>query len=118
MKSINLQRTESLLVELIPQALGELNDSRINSLAILAVDCKNGKYDARVYFDASDYSKDEIKVLESLLKKANSRIKSFCLNATGWYKCPNFTFLADHTLENEIKIENLFKKIQTHEKED
>ena len=57
MKSINLQRTESLLMELIPEALSELSDSRINSLPITAVNCKNGKYDAIVYFDGSDYDK-------------------------------------------------------------
>ena len=32
MKSINLQRTESLLMELIPQALSQLQNSKINSL--------------------------------------------------------------------------------------
>jgi ribosome-binding factor A len=59
-KSINLQRTQSLLMELIPEALSELSDSRINSLAITEVDCKNGKYDARVYFDGSDYNNAEL----------------------------------------------------------
>ena len=61
MKSINLQRTESLLMELIPEALSNLVDTRINSLPITAVNCKNGKYDAIVYFDGSDYEKDAIK---------------------------------------------------------
>ena len=49
MKSINLQRTESLLMELIPQALSQLSNSKINSLPITGVNCKNGKYDAIVY---------------------------------------------------------------------
>ena len=57
MKSVNLQRTESLLMELIPEALSNLDDNRINSLPITAVNCKNGKYDAIVYFDGSDYDK-------------------------------------------------------------
>ena len=48
MKSINLQRTESLLMELIPQALSQLSNSKINSLPITGVNCKNGKYDAIV----------------------------------------------------------------------
>ena len=74
MKSINLQRTESLLMELIPQALSQLQNSKINSLPITGVNCKNGKYDAIVYFDGSDFDKDEVKeVIES--KKANGRIK-------------------------------------------
>ena len=41
MKSINLQRTESLLMELIPEALSNLDDNRINSLPITGVNCKN-----------------------------------------------------------------------------
>jgi ribosome-binding factor A len=110
-KSINLQRTESLLKELIPEALGELNDSRINSLLITDVDCKNGKYDANVYFDGSDYEEAEIRILIQLLNKANSAIKSYCLNATGWYKCPNFTFINDDKLEENKRLEDLFAQI-------
>jgi len=111
-KSINLQRTQSLLKELIPEALAELSDSRINSLTINDVDCKNGKYDARVYFDASDLDKAELKEVNALLRKASSRIKSYCLNATGWYKCPDFKFLKDDTQEKSARIEDLFAQIK------
>ena len=111
-KSINLKRTESLLKELIPEALGELSDERINSLLITDVDCKNGKYDAIVYFDGSDYSDKEIKEIQKVLNKANGAIKSYCLNATGWYKCPNFKFLKDEQLENNKRLEELFEKIK------
>ncbi len=111
-KSINLQRTESLLKELIPEALAELSDYRINSLTITEVDCKNGKYDARVYFDASDFDNNELKEVRSLLKKASSRIKSYCLNATGWYKCPSFEFLKDNNIEKSARLENLFAQIK------
>ena len=76
MKSINLQRTESLLMELIPEALSNLVDTRINSLPITAVNCKNGKYDAIVYFDGSDYDKNEIKeIIASLNKKKLGKSK-------------------------------------------
>lgn len=110
-KSINLQRTESLLKELIPEALSELNDTRINSLTITDVDCKNGKYDAKVYFDGDDFNKDELKQIDQLLKKTSSRIKSYCLGATGWYKCPNFTFLRDDNLEKNNRLEKIFNQI-------
>ena len=110
-KSINLQRTESLLMELIPEALSSLGDSRINSLAITEVDCKNGKYDARVYYDGSDFNKDEIQQIQHLLKKSSSRIKSHCLNSTGWYKCPDFSFYKDDMLEKRNKMEDLFAQI-------
>ncbi len=112
-KSINLQRTQSLLKELIPEALAELSDSRINSLTITDVDCKNGKYDARVYYDATDLDKAEHKEVRQLLRKASSRIRSYCLNATGWYKCPNFEFLADDMVEKNLRMEDLFAQIAT-----
>jgi len=111
-KSINLQRTQSLLKELIPEALATLSDSRINSLAITDVDCKNGKYDARVYFDASDINDAELKEVNSLLKKASSRVKSYCLSTTGWYKCPDLTFLKDKDLEKNARLEDLFAQIK------
>jgi len=111
-KSINLQRTESLLKELIPEALAELSDFRINALTITDVDCKNGKYDARVYFDASDLDSSELKEVNSLLRKASSRVRSYCLNATGWYKCPNFEFLKDKDLEKNARMADLFAQIK------
>ena len=115
MKSINLQRTESLLKELIPEALAELSDFRINSLTITDVDCKNGKYDARVYFDGSDLDNTELKEVKNLLQKASSRIRSYCLNATGWYKCPNFEFVKDDMVEKNKRMDELFAQISNKE---
>jgi ribosome-binding factor A len=112
-KSINLQRTQSLLKELIPEALSSLNDSFINSLTITDVDCKNGKYDAKVYFDGSDYSKEELKIIRMSLRKANGRIKSYILNATSWYKCPNFEFIQDNMVEKNKRIDELFELIKS-----
>ena len=114
-KSINLQRTESLLKELIPEALAELSDFRINSLTITDVDCKNGKYDARVYFDGSDLDNSELKEVKKLLQKASSRVRSYCLNATGWYKCPNFEFIKDDMVEKNKRMDELFAQISNKE---
>lgn len=111
MKTVQLQRTESLLMELIPEALSTLDDFQINSIAITSVDCKNGKYDARVYFDGSDFKQDETKQIINKLKKANGRIKAHILAATGWFKCPNFVFEVDDTLENSKRLEALFSQI-------
>ena len=112
MKSINLQRTESLLMELVPEALSTLSDSRINSLPITGVNCKNGKYDALVYFDGSDFEQKEIPGIISALTKANGRIKSYVLGSTGWYKCPTFKFVKDTSLKSSKNIEDLFRQIQ------
>jgi len=105
-------------MELIPEALSTLGDSRINSLAITAVNCKKGKYDALVYFDATDFDKKEIQTIVSLLNKANGRIKSFCLASTGWYKCPDFKFVEDNMLEQSKNIESLFAQISKSKKEE
>ena len=118
MKSINLQRTESLLLELIPEALSNLMDNRINSLPITAINCKNGKYDAIVYFDGSDFDKNDIKELIALLNKANGRLMTQILASTGWYKCPNFTFLNDTSLEKSKHIESLFTQIRKTKSEE
>ncbi|MFK2822829.1 30S ribosome-binding factor RbfA [Arcobacter sp. YIC-80] len=118
MKSINLQRTESLLMELIPEALSSMADERIRSLPITGVNCKNGKYDAIVYFDGSDFDKNQINQIISLLKKANGRMKSHILASTGWYKCPNFKFVNDTSLEQSRNIESLFAQIKKDKKEE
>ena len=99
-------------MELIPEALASLKDARINGIAITEVNCKQGKYDATVYYDGSDYTKEEQKILNNLLTKASGSIKSYCLSATGWYKCPNFTFKADDKLEESMHLESLFDKIK------
>lgn len=115
-KSINIQRTQSLLMELLPEALSQLSDNRINDLTITEVDCKNGKYDAKVYYDASDFDKKEQQEIQNLLKKANGRIKGYCLASTGWYKCPDFKFVADNSLEKSNNIEALFDQIKKEKK--
>ena len=45
------------------------------------------------------------------LRKANGAIKSYILNATSWYKCPDFTFLVDDMMEKRARIEDLFSQI-------
>jgi len=117
-KSVNLQRTESLLEELIPEALSSLNDHRIVSLTITEVDCKNGKYDAKVYYDGSDFDKAELKEIRMALRKANGAIKSYILGATSWYKCPDFTFLVDDMMEKRARMEDLFSQISKPNKTD
>jgi ribosome-binding factor A len=104
-------------MELIPEALSTLNDSVINSLTITDVDCKNGKYDAKVYFDGSDFSKQELKEIRIHLRKANGRLKSYVLNSTGWFKCPNFEFLVDDMMEKQNRMEELFAQISKSNKE-
>jgi ribosome-binding factor A len=99
-------------MELVPEALATLSDSRINSLPITGINCKNGKYDATVYFDGSDFAKNELPGVISTLNKANGRIKSYILGSTGWYKCPTFKFVNDTSLKSSMNIEALFREIE------
>ena len=48
---IKIKRTESVLLELIPKALGQMNDKRLHELDILEVKCSRGKSDAKVYIN-------------------------------------------------------------------
>ena len=60
---IKLKRTESLLAELIPEALGSLNDKRLHEIDVLEVKCSRGKSDAKVYLDPKDLDEQDIKAL-------------------------------------------------------
>ena len=111
-KSIKVQRKESILVELLNEALSTLNDSRVNSLQVLDVVCSKGASDAKVYLEKSILTKDEQKEALKLLKKANGMISRYCLESTGWYKVPKFTYTFDTLLEKENKMEELFEKIK------
>jgi len=111
-KTIKVQRKESILVELLNEALSTLNDSRVNSLTVLEVVCSRGASDAKVYLEKSLLSKDEQKEALKLLRKANGIISKYCLESTGWYKSPNFTYTFDELFEKENKMEELFERIK------
>ena len=110
-KSIKLQRTESLLRELIPEALSTLNDDMINGLCITDVECKRGKYDATVYLDKMMFDEDEQKYIIRHLKKVNLHIKNYCMQAEGWFRCPDFKFKFDDKLEKQNQMDDLFAQI-------
>jgi len=111
-KSIKVQRKESILVELLNEAFSTLNDSRLNSLQVLDVVCSKGASDAKVYLEKSILDKTEQKEALKLLKKANGLISRYCLESTGWYKVPRFTYTFDELLEKENKMEKLFEEIR------
>jgi ribosome-binding factor A len=112
-KSIKLQKTQSLLKELIPEALGMLDDYRLNSLAVTDVDCRKGKYDATVYVYDSSLTKSEQNEVLRQLKRAQGSIKNYCLNATHWYKFPDLKFEFDNQVDKTLRLEELFEKIKS-----
>ncbi|MGD9717972.1 MAG: 30S ribosome-binding factor RbfA [Sulfurimonadaceae bacterium] len=108
---IKLKRTESLLAELIPEAISQLNDARLHEIDVLEVKCSRGKSDAKVYLDPSLYSPQEQEHLLKQLNKARPIIEDYCLKEQGWYKCPKLAFIFDDQFQKAQNIEELFKKI-------
>ncbi len=113
---IKLKRTESVLLELVPQALGSLNDKRLHELNILEVKCSRGKSDAKVYINPEEYTESEQREYLKLLRKARPIVETFCLKDQGWFRCPKFTFEFDEQLEKSRNIDALFKKIAQERK--
>lgn len=103
-------RTESLLKELIPEALGSLDDERLHELSVTEVVCSRGRSDAKVYLDPSFCQPDEEGKFIGQLKKARVLIENYCKNDQGWFRSPKLTFEFDHQLEKTNKIDALFEK--------
>ena len=108
---IKIKRTESILLELISEALGSLNDKRLHQISIIDVKCSRGRSDAKVYIDPASFSDDEKREFINLLKKARPIIEDFCMKDQGWFRPIRFTFEFDEQLKKAQSIEELFKKI-------
>jgi ribosome-binding factor A len=108
---IKLKRTESILLELIPEALGSLNDKRLHQLDVIDIKCSRGRSDAKVYIDPASFTQEEKSEFLKLLKKARPIIETFCMKDQGWFRSPKFTFEFDEQLKKAQNIEELFKKI-------
>lgn len=109
---IKRARQASLLKELISEALGNMNDEILRGVTVTDVVVKKGAYDADVYIDPSIYTDEEKKEILKKLKKAAPILQTFCLDSSGWFKCPKFHFKFDENIEQSKRIEELFKKIK------
>ncbi len=111
-KSIKLQRVESVLRELVPEAISTLSDDAINNIPVIEVECSRGKYDATVYLDPSFVDPSQEAHIVRQLQKASGYIENYCRQAEGWYRCPKFHFRFDHSLEKQNKMDDLFRQIE------
>jgi ribosome-binding factor A len=111
-KSIKLLRVESLLKELVPEAIASLSDEKINNIPVLDVKCSRGKYDAQIFLDPSFVKEEEEGYIIKHLSQAGNYIENYCKQAEGWYRCPKFKFLFDHSLDQQNKLDKLFEKIE------
>lgn len=109
---IKIKRTESLLLELIPEALGALNDKRLHLLNVVAVKCSRGRSDAKIFIDPQEYTLQEQAEFIKLLVKARPLVEEFCLKDQGWFKSPKLTFEFDKQFVHSQRMEDLFKQIE------
>lgn len=112
MKSIKLQRTESILRELVPAALATLSDTMLQGLCVVDVECTRGKYDATVYLDEMVLDDAEKKYVISHLNKISPHIENYCMQSEGWFRCPHFKFKFDDKLKIQNDIDALFAQVE------
>jgi ribosome-binding factor A len=110
-EEIKRHRTESVLKEIIPEALGSLNDERINGLSVTEVVCSKGRSDAKVYLDKSFLTPKEQGEALKQLRTVSGYIQNHCKQSEGWFNAPRFVFEFDEQPEHQNKMEDLFKQI-------
>ena len=108
---IKQKKTESILKEIIPEALASLDDERLQGLVVTKVVCSRGRSDAKVYFDPAFIFNDERVPMIRLLMKARILIEKHCANEQGWFRTPKLSFYFDDDLAHENKMTALFKQI-------
>ena len=117
-EEIKRHRVESVLKEIIPEALATLDDTRINSLLVTDVVCSKGRSDAKVYLDKSFLSPQEQGEALRQLRTVAGYIQNHCKQSEGWFKAPRFTFEFDDQLEKVSRMEELFKQISRNKESD
>jgi len=117
-EEIKRHRTESILKEIIPEALGSLNDDRINGLSVTDVVCSKGRSDAKVYLDKSFLNPKEQGEALRQLRAVSGYLQNHCKQSEGWFKAPRFVFEFDEQPEHQNKMEDLFKQIASRKKAD
>lgn len=113
MNSIELRRlrTQSVLKELIPEALATLGDELLRGLCVTDVECKRGRYDSFVYLDKMALDEKEQAYVLKQLRIVKRYLQNHCMEAEGWFRCPNFHFKFDDRLEHQNKMDEMFKKV-------
>lgn len=115
---IKIKRTESILKELIPEAISALSDARVREVDVVDVKCSRGRSDAKVYLDPHSYSAQEQAAFLRLLEKARPIIEEHCMKDQGWFRSPRLTFVFDDTLARSKNIESLFAQIAKEKKDE
>ncbi len=117
-EEIKLKRTESVLKEILPEALATFDDPRINTLGVNDVVCSRGRYDAKVFLDRGSLSEEEQQEALRQLRKASSHLTTYVRDSEGWFRAPKFTFEFDDQLEHITRMEELFAQIASRKKDE
>jgi len=117
-EEIKRKRTESVLKEIIPEALATLDDERINALSVTDVVCSRGRSDAKVYLDKSVLSEAEQREALRQLRIVSGYIQNHCKQSEGWFRAPRLSFEFDELLERESRMEALFNQIAQRKKDE
>jgi ribosome-binding factor A len=117
-EEIKLKRTESILKEILPEALATLDDSRINRLGVNDVVCSRGRYDARVFLDRAGMNEAEQSEALRQLRKVTGHLTTYVRDSEGWYRAPKFTFEFDDQLDRITRMEELFAQIASEKKDE
>ena len=117
-EEIKRHRVESVLKEIIPEALGSLDDDRINGLSVTEVICSKGRSDAKVYLDKSFLTPKEQGEALRQLRTVSGYISNHCKQSEGWFNAPRFVFEFDEQPEHQSKMEDLFKQIASRKSKD
>ena len=112
MNDVKVLRTQSVLKELIPEALASLDDEDLKNLCVIDVECRKGRYDAFVFLDKMHFNLAEQEKISNKLKKAARALQNYCMAEPGWYKATNLHFKFDDSLEQQNRIDELFEKIK------
>ncbi|MDD3592390.1 MAG: 30S ribosome-binding factor RbfA [Sulfurovum sp.] len=110
-EEIKRHRVESILKEVIPEALATLDDERINALLVTEVVCSKGRSDAKVYLDKSFLNEKEQNEALRQLRSVSGYIQNHCKQSEGWFKAPRLTFEFDEQLEKQQRMEELYEQI-------
>ncbi len=111
-EEIKRHRTESVLRELIPEALSHLGDERLRGLTVTEVVCSRGRSDADVYLDTTGLEDSDQRQILRQLKKVTKGLEAYCMKAEGWFKSPKFHFKFDKEIERAKRLDELFSIIE------
>lgn len=111
-QEIKLKRTESLLKDLILEAIASIEDDYLAQVVVVDVACKKGKYDADVYLDSTGLNETDKKIILRSLKEFKAEIEEYCLQSSGWYRCPKLHFKFDQEFQRTKRLDEIFKQIR------